>query len=425
MISDIGRSKRCARAELLRAAPTRSGARCRARSSGRRAPPPAAAGPRASGGSGRAARARTGSATGCRSRTRRATTPSVARTKSVERLSNEKSRPQRVAVAQADHRREQRRVDRDEDDAGGEPASAKRTSSVAISPSAPQDEVRPPPTPPASRACSSQMLTIWMYQVPRLRSHSGTCWTSGISATSSGGSSSAAAIRKTPVVWYAWLPGVRTTKSCATATPVARIDERRASRRVWRSSVDEERRRRGDCAGRDDQEVGQRLGRELAARARRCSRARSRPRGGLRSLRSACALHAACLLRCRRESKAAQPTDSAGSEGMPGLAVRHPPIEARPGQVPRKGEGAGREPAHPRSVRYGSVELRARRPQCRRRVAAAAARRCSCRAPRSRHRRRRRRCAHLSGRRIGAQPLVRRQQVDVLGAASASAGVSS
>jgi hypothetical protein len=55
------------------------------------------------------------------------------------------------------------------------------------------------------------MLKVWTYHVRRVFSHSGTCWIRAIGATSSGGRSSTAAIRKTPVVWYDLLPGVRTT----------------------------------------------------------------------------------------------------------------------------------------------------------------------------------------------------------------------
>ncbi len=45
-----------------------------------------------------------------------------------------------------------------------------------------------------------------------------------ISATSAGGSSIAAGIRKTIVVWYDWFrEGMRTTKSCAVAAIRARI----------------------------------------------------------------------------------------------------------------------------------------------------------------------------------------------------------
>ncbi len=62
-----------------------------------------------------------------------------------------------------------------------------------------------------------------MYQVVRFRSQSGTCWTTTISATSSTGKSNAAGIRKTPVVWYDLLPGVRTTNSWASATLVPRM----------------------------------------------------------------------------------------------------------------------------------------------------------------------------------------------------------
>src|SRR5919204_327316 len=61
------------------------------------------------------------------------------------------------------------------------------------------------------------MLNVCRYQRYRIFSHSGTCWTIPISATSSAGSRKAAAIRKTIAVWYAWPCGVRTTKSCATA----------------------------------------------------------------------------------------------------------------------------------------------------------------------------------------------------------------
>src|SRR4029079_18199208 len=48
------------------------------------------------------------------------------------------------------------------------------------------------------------------------------CWTTPMRATSSGGSSMAAGMRKTIVVWYDWSRGVRTTKSWATAAHEAR-----------------------------------------------------------------------------------------------------------------------------------------------------------------------------------------------------------
>src|SRR5215470_11250494 len=67
------------------------------------------------------------------------------------------------------------------------------------------------------------MLKIWMYQALRVFNHSGTWWTTAISATSAGGSSIAAGTRKTIVVWYDWLRGVRTTNSCATAAVAARM----------------------------------------------------------------------------------------------------------------------------------------------------------------------------------------------------------
>src|SRR6266508_6504098 len=61
------------------------------------------------------------------------------------------------------------------------------------------------------------MLNDWMYQGYRCLSQSGTCCTTPISTTSSGGSNSAPAIRNAVEVWYDWSRIVRTTKSCATA----------------------------------------------------------------------------------------------------------------------------------------------------------------------------------------------------------------
>jgi hypothetical protein len=48
------------------------------------------------------------------------------------------------------------------------------------------------------------------------------CWTTPISTTSSGGSSSAPAIRNATEVWYDWSRVVRTTKSCASAAQLER-----------------------------------------------------------------------------------------------------------------------------------------------------------------------------------------------------------
>src|SRR5947209_13826049 len=61
------------------------------------------------------------------------------------------------------------------------------------------------------------MLKHWTYQALRLFSHSGTCWTIAISATSGAGRSRTAGMRKTFVVWKPWFRGVCTVKSCATA----------------------------------------------------------------------------------------------------------------------------------------------------------------------------------------------------------------
>jgi hypothetical protein len=57
------------------------------------------------------------------------------------------------------------------------------------------------------------MLKTWMYQAVRFFSQSGMCWMTGTRATSSGGSSSAAGIRKTIEVWYDWFFPVRAAKS--------------------------------------------------------------------------------------------------------------------------------------------------------------------------------------------------------------------
>ena len=66
------------------------------------------------------------------------------------------------------------------------------------------------------------MLKLWTYHALRLFSHSGTCWTIAISATSGAGRSRTAGMRKTFVVWKPWFRGVCTVKSCATAAHEAK-----------------------------------------------------------------------------------------------------------------------------------------------------------------------------------------------------------
>ena len=61
---------------------------------------------------------------------------------------------------------------------------------------------RRPPRRERVRACSSQMLKPWIGHGVRSFSHSGIVCTSGMSTSSSGGSSSAAATRNTTEVWY-------------------------------------------------------------------------------------------------------------------------------------------------------------------------------------------------------------------------------
>src|SRR5437763_2894801 len=102
------------------------------------------------------------------------------------------------------------------------PASARRRFSLAIRLWAPSVAWK------AAQAASSeivqlQMLKVWLYQAFLFFSHSGTCWITPKSATSSGGSSITAGIKKTTVVWYDWFLGVRTTKSCAIAAADPRM----------------------------------------------------------------------------------------------------------------------------------------------------------------------------------------------------------
>jgi hypothetical protein len=67
------------------------------------------------------------------------------------------------------------------------------------------------------------MLNVCRYQRYRIFSHSGTIWTTATRTSSSGGRISAAGMRKTMSVWYAWSAGVRTTNSRAVAAADARI----------------------------------------------------------------------------------------------------------------------------------------------------------------------------------------------------------
>jgi hypothetical protein len=66
------------------------------------------------------------------------------------------------------------------------------------------------------------MLNDSMYQAVRFLSQAGTCWTTATRTTSSGGSKRIAGSRKTLVVWYDWLRGVLTSRTCARAAPLAR-----------------------------------------------------------------------------------------------------------------------------------------------------------------------------------------------------------
>jgi hypothetical protein len=126
-------------------------------------------------------------------------TPSIASTRSVERLGNENSPDSRSEWPRA--RWSIGAISRwftaTIAAAADRPASAYSTSDAGAS--------RRTPWKAAYAASIDsvqlQMLKIWMYQALRFFSHSGMCWTTPISTISSGGSSITAGIRKTIVVW--------------------------------------------------------------------------------------------------------------------------------------------------------------------------------------------------------------------------------
>jgi hypothetical protein len=148
-------------------------------------------------------------------------TPSIASTRSVERLGNENSPDSRSEWPRA--RWSIGAISRwftaTMAAAADRPASAYSTSDAGA--------IRRRPWKAAYAASIDsvqlQMLKIWMYQALRFFSHSGMCWTTPISTTSSGGRSIAAGMRNTIVVWYDWFRGVRTTNSCATAAIAPRM----------------------------------------------------------------------------------------------------------------------------------------------------------------------------------------------------------
>ena len=140
------------------------------------------------------------------------TTPSAAKTNSVERVWYEKSWRIGWPLTHRIMGASSKELSATSATEAAVPASAKRTSSLVIRSSAPLTRCAAPHADIVA-IVKTRMLKDWMYQARRLRSHSGTCWISGSTASRAGGSSSTAAIRKTPVVWYALLPGVRTTKN--------------------------------------------------------------------------------------------------------------------------------------------------------------------------------------------------------------------
>ena len=165
---------------------------------------------------------------------------------------------QRVPAREVEHRGHQQVVDRD--DRGGCREAGERVVEVAA----------PEPEETVEGRVGGQhregpVADVEDLDVPgglRLLSHSGMCMATPISTTSSGGSSIAAGIRKTIVVWYDWFRGVRTTKSCATAAIVPRMTNV-AHPGVCGLSRDKQRQCDGGRDRGDDEEVDRRLGCEL------------------------------------------------------------------------------------------------------------------------------------------------------------------
>ena len=194
-----------------------------------------------------------------------------------------------------------------------------------------------------------------------------------MNATSSGGSSIAAGIRNTIVVWYDWFRGVRTTKSCATAAISAEDDERRPAGRV-RAEARQQREDRDGGRERDDYEVRSRLGGEL----RRPlpyrvldvleNRARDRAQAFLSPARlrlssklviacypspisrTACGAAKAEVLPC---GEARQWITTNGSYAA--CAGGHIPLYRYASNIPRKSEGPGSPPGPSSVLRIGSA----------------------------------------------------------------------
>ena len=208
----------------------------------------------------------------------------------------------RVPVDPADHGRDQRRVERDERDRGRR--AGEREANLVARDQAVRaaHQVSAAPHADIVAIVKTRMLKDWTYQVPRLRSHSGTCWISG---------STASERRRQQQHGRDQEDAGRVVALVARRAHDEELRERDADREdrelepVARRLIElrEERGRDGDRDRGDDEEVRERLRRQLAARIRRpCSRARSRLREESRSS-SACALHAAFSLSRRNRPR--------------------------------------------------------------------------------------------------------------------------
>ena len=155
-----------------------------------------------------------------------------------------------------------------------------------------------------------------------------------MSATSPGGRSSTAAIRKTPVVWYDLFPGVRTTKNCAKATLVARIansSQLPVCRSIWL--------RNGTVAAIATPTTARKYRRAFSGSLLRASLG-APPREIASSRGIAFIMPLRTCFSCRWSPSMPQieSLKVAVSKGIPTLAGRHPPVGVPPFEFPRKGD---------------------------------------------------------------------------------------
>ena len=180
------------------------------------------------------------------------------------------------------------------------------------------------------------MLNVPMYHGWRFFSHSGTCWTIGTRAASGGASRSAAGRRKTPVVWYESVPSLlltpprRRRRRRAARAPRRRRRRRTRASRCARAEIRaDERARRGDRRGADEQVERAGSPRQALAGAPRAWRSvERRARVGT------------ALTRPTASAAAAEGVDAAQLSSVNARragAPRVSPFRAMPGEIPPTG----------------------------------------------------------------------------------------